>query len=91
MWKSSGRSILNRAAFNLGQLVSAGLLTERDVRAELTGAAAGTGLSAREISKRIERGMTAGQRNPRQVPPAPPPPSGLQVPRLREPGRTPRR
>lgn len=80
---------LNRAAYKLGQLAATGLLTETDIRHALTAAAATTGLPDREITRTITRGLTAGQRNPRQLPPRAP---GLLLPRPRDPGHlTPRR
>ena len=56
---------LNRAAFNLGQLVAAGQLTASDVTAELSRAAASAGLPDGEIGRTIRNGMTAGTRKPR--------------------------
>jgi hypothetical protein len=76
---------LNRAAFKLGQLVGAGLLAEGEVSRELAAAAAGSGLTARQIGQAIERGMTAGKLHPRQVPGRARPPE-LQAPRPRGPG-----
>jgi hypothetical protein len=58
---------LNRAAFNLGQLVAAGQLAEDDVAAELTAAALRAELEPREIQRTIASGLAAGQRNPRTV------------------------
>jgi hypothetical protein len=64
--KSGGRNdVLNRAAFNLGQLIAAGHLTEADVTAELTQAAARAGLSERETARTLTSGLTAGQAQPR--------------------------
>jgi Bifunctional DNA primase/polymerase, N-terminal len=56
---------LNRAAFNLGQLVGAGQLPASDVTAELSRAAAAAGLPESEIRRTIRNGMAAGTRNPR--------------------------
>ena len=43
-------------------------LAESDVIRELSAAAANSGLREREISRVIRRGLTAGERYPRQVP-----------------------
>lgn len=66
---------LNRAAFNLGQLVGAGQLTASHVTAELARAAAAAGLPEPEIRRTIRNGMTAGTRSlrhPNAAPPAEP-------------------
>jgi hypothetical protein len=62
---------LNRAAFNLGQLVGAGLLDAGEVRAvllEAALAAPATGHPDRERRARatIESGLRAGARTPRR-------------------------
>jgi hypothetical protein len=72
---------LNRAAFNLGQLVGADLLQADAVGAALAKAAAQAGLPEREASRTIRSGMTAGARSPRQArhpPRAPQPPPHAQ-------------
>lgn len=56
---------LNRAAFNLGQLIAAGQLTEDQVAAELTAAAVSAGLEVTEATCTIASGLRAGQRHPR--------------------------
>ena len=56
---------LNRAAFNLGQLIPAGYVTEADAVTELTAAALRMGLTEREAARTIASGLTAGQRHPR--------------------------
>ncbi|MEN8896910.1 MAG: DUF3987 domain-containing protein [Yoonia sp.] len=56
---------LNKAAFNLGQIVAGGALDEADVRARLTAAAGGIGLCAGEIAATIQSGLTAGLQTPR--------------------------
>lgn len=71
---------LNRAAFNLGQLVATGILTATTVTAELTKAALESGLGPGEISRTIRSGLTAGERFPRQVSSP-----GIQRPTLRIP------
>lgn len=56
---------LNKAAFNLGQIVAGGALDQADVRARLTAAAEGIGLCAGEIAATIQSGLTAGLQTPR--------------------------
>ena len=58
---------LNRAAFNLGQLIAAGQLTEDDVTTELIAAAVRAELEPGETQRTIASGMTAGQRHPRSA------------------------
>lgn len=58
---------LNRAAFNLGTLVGAGLLSEQSVRGALTDAAHKAGLLPREISLTITSGLQSGMRQPRRA------------------------
>jgi hypothetical protein len=81
--------VLNRAAFNLGQLVAADLLTENEVTRELAAAAARTGLPVREITRTIRGGMTAGEQHPRQASPPERPPE-LRLPRQRSQAPAPR-
>lgn len=61
---------LNRSAFNLGQLVAAGMLDEDQVRAALLLAAERNGLLAddgqRQTEATIRSGLRAGMANPRQ-------------------------
>jgi len=59
---------LNRAAFNLGQLVAAGLLPPLAVTIALASAAEHAGLPAEEARRTIRSGMTAGSRRPRNAP-----------------------
>ncbi len=59
---------LNRAAFNLGQIVGAGLLDADTVTDHLHHAALGAGLGAKEASTTIRSGLRAGMARPR-VPP----------------------
>ncbi|MGH3829219.1 MAG: bifunctional DNA primase/polymerase [Pseudonocardiaceae bacterium] len=65
-------AVLCRAAYALGQLIGAGLLTEDTARAELT-TAAGSLISAdcdctpREVARVITAGLAAGARNPRRT------------------------
>lgn len=58
---------LNRAAFCLGQLVAAGVLSEENVEVELTEAALSAGLGEREIAATFKSGLKAGMLRPRQV------------------------
>jgi hypothetical protein len=58
---------LNRAAYNLGQLVAAGRLAEDDVTTELTAAAIKAELESPEIQRTIASGLAAGQRHPRRA------------------------
>jgi len=60
---------LNRAAFNLGQLVAAGLLDADQVRAELLAAALEAGNPAVKARATIESGLTGGAAKPRRRPP----------------------
>jgi hypothetical protein len=55
---------LNRAAFALGRLVGAGLLDDRSVIRELSGAARYAGLGRAETMRTIRSGLTAGRRRP---------------------------
>ena len=57
---------LNRAAFNLGQLVAAGMLTRELVESELANAAEAAGLTPREIAATIRSGVEAGMNKPRK-------------------------
>ncbi|MEV0570648.1 bifunctional DNA primase/polymerase [Dactylosporangium sp. NPDC050588] len=62
----SGRNnALNRAAFSLGQLVGAGVLSVDSVSTALLHAAARSGLSEHEAARTIRSGLAAGQRSPR--------------------------
>lgn len=58
-------SALNRAAFNLGQLVAAGSLDEHTVAAELATAAGRCALPPTETERTIASGLHAGMRHPR--------------------------
>jgi hypothetical protein len=60
---------LNKAAFNLGQLVAEGCLSEAAVATALADAAGASGLPEREAGRTIRSGMTAGARRPRAPPP----------------------
>jgi hypothetical protein len=59
---------LNRAAFNLGQLVAAGLIPPLPVMTGLADAAARAGLPADEARRTIRSGLAAGTRKPRPSP-----------------------
>lgn len=65
---------LNRAAFNLSQLVAAGHLPHRDTWEALASAARTCGLDDDEIRTTITSGFRAGTEQPRIVPDLPPPP-----------------
>lgn len=58
---------LNRAAFNLGQLVGAGLLDEERVTNSLRSVALTAGLGQRETDSTIASGLRAGRSNPRSI------------------------
>lgn len=81
---------LNRAAFNLGQLVGAGSLSRAVAEQTLTAAASENGYLAEEgpahVAAVIKSGLEKGMAEPRQ-PPAPPPPpprkGGKSKPQLR--------
>jgi len=67
-------AVLCRAAYALGQIVGAGVLTEDTARAQLTTAAttllnAHCDCTPREITRVIRAGLTAGARNPRRITP----------------------
>lgn len=64
-------AVLSNAAYNLGQLIGADLLTEPDATRELTDAAqsmltADCSCTPREIARVIRAGLTAGTRRPRR-------------------------
>lgn len=56
---------LNSCAFNLGQIVAGGELTEATVKARLSAAASSIGLEPGEIAATIESGFQAGAKTPR--------------------------
>lgn len=58
---------LNRASFNLGQLIGAGALDELTTRAALTDIAQRIGLDAGETRATIESGISKGQLEPREL------------------------
>jgi predicted P-loop ATPase len=58
---------LNGAAFSLGQIVGAGLLSEGDAERELWNAAMAAGLEEGETQKTIASGLRDGKQQPRQV------------------------
>ena len=59
---------LNRAAFNLGQLVGGGGLQEFETAQKLADTAYTIGLEEREVAKTIESGIEAGKKEPRGAP-----------------------
>jgi hypothetical protein len=56
---------LNAAAFSLGQLVGAGLISQNTVAEQLLNAARVAGLSEREALPTIDSGLRAGRAQPR--------------------------
>lgn len=64
----SRNDTLNRAAFSLGQLIATGDLDRAEVELVLTAAAEQCGLEAREISRTITSGISAGMRRLRLSP-----------------------
>ena len=58
---------LNRAAFNLGTLVGAGLLDREEARAGLLEAAVASGLPEGEATATVGRGLADGEAHPREV------------------------
>jgi hypothetical protein len=58
---------LNRAAFCLGQLVAAKVLSREAVEAGLTAAALSAGLGEREVAATLRSGLEAGMLRPRKV------------------------
>ncbi|MFN3684838.1 MAG: hypothetical protein ACK41F_13035 [Fimbriimonadaceae bacterium] len=64
---------LNRAAFNLGQLIGGGYLVRAEVEAALRIAAESVGLEPREIDATLRSDLDAGMRRPRTIPPRPRP------------------
>ena len=58
---------LNQAAFSLGTLVGAQVLDAEDARARLLDAALAAGLDERESFRTIASGLSAGERQPRQM------------------------
>lgn len=58
---------LNKSAFNLGQLVGAGILDETLVRDRLTTVAHTIGLDATETAASIRSGVRAGKKEPRTL------------------------
>jgi len=56
---------LNRAAFNLGQLVAGGQLNQGQAESSLLGVAMGLGLNQKEAIKTISSGIRSGMENPR--------------------------
>jgi P4 family phage/plasmid primase-like protien len=66
--KGDRNNQLNRSAHALGQLVGAGVLERAHVESELTATAHGIGLNGEEMARTIQSGLTAGEREPRQLP-----------------------
>jgi hypothetical protein len=68
---STRNDTLNRAAFNLGQLVAANLLPAVAVMTALADAAGSCGLPGDEARRTIRSGIAAGARHPRASSPRP--------------------
>ncbi len=60
---------INRAAFNLGQLVAVGAIDEDTVIKRVTHSGLATGLSRKEVNHNVRRGFEAGMNKPRILPP----------------------
>jgi putative DNA primase/helicase len=69
----SRNDILNTAAFNLGQLVGAGVLEQEEVEDALRSAAETCGLDPRETEATLKSGLEAGMEKPREIPEGRPP------------------
>lgn len=76
---------LNKAAYSLGTMVGAGMLSESAVRHGLEQAAIACGLPKSEYLSTIASGLAAGIANPRQPPPPPSPTTPSGAPRGRRP------
>src|SRR5436190_1578594 len=76
----SRNATLNRAAFNLGQIVAGGELDQHTVEAELMNAALAVGLTERESEATVASGLQAGLRLPRRPVPNELRPRALQRP-----------
>jgi P4 family phage/plasmid primase-like protien len=59
---------LNVAAYNLGQLVAAGLLERGEVERDLEAAGLACGLEEGEVRATVKSGLAAGEANPRVIP-----------------------
>lgn len=64
----SRNDTLNAAAFSLGTLVGAGVLTETDAEATLLSASQNCGLNESEAMATIASGLESGKQHPRQIP-----------------------
>lgn len=78
---------LNRAGFNVAQLVAAGELGHEQAWQTLTQAALHAGLDITETTRTLMSAFNAGQQQPRVVPEPPPPVDAPEVPAF-EPGET---
>lgn len=65
--KGERNATLNRAAFSIGQLAQ--WTRREDVEADLMAAAAAAGLPRAEAAATVRHGLTAGARQPRELPP----------------------
>ena len=59
---------LNRAAFNIGQLVGGGYLTDAEALHPLTAAGLDAGLETNEVLDTVQSGLNAGKKEPRTIP-----------------------
>lgn len=59
---------LNKAAYSLGQLIAGGELDRVSAESALLGVAISKGLKEKEATKTIQSGITAGMKEPRNVP-----------------------
>jgi len=66
---------LNHTAFKVYRYVAGGVLDEQDVTLAFTTVARAIGLSAAETARTLASARTAGQANPRTIPPPPDPKS----------------
>lgn len=64
--EGSRNNCLNRAAYNLGQLVGDNILTRWDVEQALLAAALAAGLDEKSSWRTIQSGLKAGMNNPRR-------------------------
>ena len=66
--EGSRNTALNVAAYSLGTLIGAGVLSQGDVETQLLSAALAVGLTEREAQRTIKSGLIAGIEKPRQIP-----------------------
>ncbi|HEY3939123.1 MAG TPA: phage/plasmid primase, P4 family [Bryobacteraceae bacterium] len=66
--KGQRNDTLNRASFEIGQLLPYGQLVGSTARAQLSAAATANGLDDDEVQATIDSGVKAGEREPRKLP-----------------------